>query len=67
LKYEFEERDQEVGDATRSTTISSDVIGEVANFKYLESFVQKDRDFVVDVKHKIKYGWMKWREAKGVL
>jgi len=35
-------------------TINGDVISVVENFKYLESFVQRDGDFVVDVKHRIK-------------
>jgi hypothetical protein len=36
-------------------TINGDVIGEIENFKrYLVSFVQKDGDFSMDVKHKIE-------------
>jgi hypothetical protein len=48
-------------------TISCDMIGEVENFKYLGLFVQKDTGFGMDVKHRIKCGWMKWRKALGVL
>lgn len=36
-------------------------------FKYLGLFVQKNGCFNEDVKHKIKYGWVKSREASGVL
>jgi len=43
------------------------VIGEVKSFKYLGYFVQRDGGFGMNVKHRIKYGWKKWREASGVL
>jgi hypothetical protein len=48
-------------------TISSDFIGEVEYFKYLGSFVQKNRSLGMNINHRIKYVWMKWREASGVL
>jgi len=48
-------------------TKSGDGMGEVENFKYSESFIQRDGSLVVHVRHRIKYGWMKWREASGVL
>jgi len=48
-------------------TISGDIIGELEKFKYLGSFIQRDRGFVVDVKYRIKRRWMKWRVTKGVL
>jgi hypothetical protein len=40
-------------------TISSNVIGEVENLKYLDPFVYKERGFGMDVKHRIKGVWMK--------
>jgi hypothetical protein len=36
-------------------------------FKYLVSVVQKNGSFEENMKHRIKCGWMKWREASGVL
>jgi hypothetical protein len=40
-------------------TIRGEVIGVVENIKYLGSFVQKDGSFSMDIKHRIKCGWMK--------
>jgi len=48
-------------------SIYGDEIKEVEYFKYLESFVQKNNGFDEDVKHKIRYRWITWREASGVL
>ena len=42
-------------------------MGEVERFKYLGSVVQKDGGFEGGMKHRIKCGWTKWREASGVL
>ena len=35
-------------------------------FRYLGSMLQRDGD-IDDVSHRIKTGWMKWRQAFGVL
>jgi len=43
------------------------VIGEFESIKYLGSFAQRVGGFVVDVKFRVVCGWMKWREALGVL
>jgi len=43
----------------RAMTISCDVIGEIESFKYLGSFVKRDEGFEMDLKHRIKCGWMK--------
>jgi len=62
IEYEFGGRDQEVDGTRRAMTISGDdVIGEIESFKYLGPFVQRNEGFVVDVKHRIKCVWMKWR------
>jgi len=42
-------------------------IGEVDGFKYLGLFVQEDGSFGMEVKHRIKCVWMKWREALDML
>jgi hypothetical protein len=35
-------------------------------FRYLGSMLQKDGDINADVCHRIKAGWMKWRQASGI-
>jgi hypothetical protein len=56
------------------TTISEDgdvsLGGQVVpkdTFCYLGSMLQRDDDIDEDVSHRIKAGWMKWRQASGVL
>jgi hypothetical protein len=36
-------------------------------FRYLGSMLKKDEDIDEDVSHRIKAGWLKWRQASGVL
>jgi hypothetical protein len=36
-------------------------------FRYLGSMLQKDGHIDADVFHRIKAGWMKWRQASGIL
>jgi hypothetical protein len=36
-------------------------------FRYLRSILQKDGDIDEDLSHRIKAGWLKWRQASGVL
>ena len=36
-------------------------------FRYLGSMLQRDGDIDEDVSHIIKVGWMKWRQASGIL
>jgi hypothetical protein len=36
-------------------------------FRYLGSMLQKNRDIDEDVSHRIKSGWLKWRQASDVL
>ena len=36
-------------------------------FRCLGSMLQRDGDIDEDVSHRIKTGWMKWRQASGVL
>jgi hypothetical protein len=43
------------------------VVPEKDTFRYLGSMLQKDGDIDEDVSHRIKAGWMKWRQASGVL
>ena len=36
-------------------------------FRYLRSMLQRDGDIDADVSHRIKAGWIKWRQASDVL
>ena len=36
-------------------------------FRYLGSMLQEDGGIDEDVNHRIKAGWMKWRQASGIL
>jgi len=36
-------------------------------FRYLGSMLQRDGDIDVDVSHRIKAGWIKWRQASSIL
>jgi hypothetical protein len=57
------------------TTISEDgdvslggqVVPKKDTFRYLGSMLQRDGDIDEDVSHRIKAGWVKWRQASGVL
>ena len=37
------------------------------NFRYLGSMLQKDGNIDEDVRYRISAGWLKWRQASGVL
>jgi hypothetical protein len=43
------------------------VVPKKDTFRYLGSMLQKDGDIDEDVSHRIKAGWLKWRQAAGVL
>ena len=36
-------------------------------FRYLGSMLQRDGDIDAGVSHRIKAGWIKWRQASGIL
>jgi hypothetical protein len=36
-------------------------------FRYLNSMLQSDGDIEEDVCHRIKAGWMKWRQSSSIL
>jgi len=42
-------------------------IGEVERFKYLGCVLRNYGDLKKNTKHRIKFGWTKWKEASGVL
>ena len=48
-------------------SLEDQVVPRKDTFRYLGSMLQRDGDIDEDVSHKIKAGWMKWRQASGVL
>ena len=53
--------------AEEEVTLDGQVVPEKDTFRYLGSMLQKDGDIDENVSHRIKPGWMKWRQAFGVL
>ena len=47
--------------------LEDQVVPRKDTFRYLGSMLQRDGDIDEDVSHRIKAGWMKWRQASGVL
>jgi hypothetical protein len=47
--------------------LDGQVVSKKDTFRYLRSMLQKDGDIDKDVSHKIKAGWLKWRQASAVL
>jgi hypothetical protein len=43
------------------------VVAKKETFRYLRSILQKDGEIDEDVRHRISAGWLKWRQASGVL
>ena len=48
-------------------SLEGQVVPRKDTFRYLGSMLQRDVDIDEDVSHRIKTGWMKWRQASGVL
>ena len=63
IKCDFGTTTQEEED----TSLEGQVVPGMDTFRYLGSILQRDGDIDEDVSHKIKAGWMKWRQASGVL
>ena len=51
----------------KDISLESQVVPRKDTFRYLGSMLQRDGDIDEDVSHIIKAGWMKWRQASGVL
>ncbi|PVH39300.1 hypothetical protein PAHAL_5G473800 [Panicum hallii] len=47
--------------------LEGQVVAKKDIFRYLGSMLQKDGDIDEDVRHRISAGWLKWRQASGVL
>ena len=54
---------QEEGDVS----LESQVVPKKDTFRYLGSMLQRDGDINADVSHRIIAGWIKWRQASGIL
>ena len=48
-------------------SLEGQVVSRKNTFRYLESMLQRNGDIDEDVSHRIKTGWMKWRQTSGVL
>jgi hypothetical protein len=63
MKCDFSFTTQEEGDVR----LNGQVVPKKDTFYYLGSMLQKNGDIDEDVSHRIKVGWLKWRQASGVL
>jgi hypothetical protein len=63
MKCDFSATTQEEGDIR----LDGLVVPKKGTFRYLGSMLQKDGDIDEDVSHRIKVGWLKWRQASSVL
>ncbi|KAH0458543.1 hypothetical protein IEQ34_013858 [Dendrobium chrysotoxum] len=48
-------------------TLGDQVINKSAHFRYLGSIVQSDGEIDVNISSRIQVGWLKWRNASGLL
>jgi hypothetical protein len=63
MRYNFSATRHEEGDVS----LDGQVVAKNDTFRYLGSILQKDGDIDEDVRHRILAGWLKWRQASGVL
>jgi hypothetical protein len=63
MKCDFSATTQEEGDVR----LDGQVVPKKDTFCYLRSMLQKNVDIDEDVSHRIKVGWLKWRQTSGVL
>jgi hypothetical protein len=63
MRCDFGEAAQEEGDVS----LEGQIVPKKDTFRYLGSMLQRDGDIDADVSHRIKAGWIKWRQAFGVL
>jgi hypothetical protein len=63
MMCDFSPNRHEDGDVS----LESQVVAKKDTFRYLGSMLQKDGDIDKDVRHRISAGWLKWRQASGVL
>jgi hypothetical protein len=63
MKCDFSAMGYEDGDVS----LDGQVVPKKDTFCYLGSMLQKEGDIDEDVSHRIKAGWLKWRQGAGVL
>ena len=63
MSCDFSTSGHEDGDVS----LSGQVVPKKDTFRYLGSMLQKDGDIDEDVRHRIAAGWLKWRQASGIL
>ena len=63
MRCDFSTTAQEEG----VVSLEGQVVPRKDTFRYLGSMLQRDGDIDADVSHRIKAGWMKWRQASGIL
>jgi hypothetical protein len=63
MKCDFSAMGYEDGDVS----LDGQVVPKKDTFRYLGSILQKEGDIDEDASHRIKVGWLKWRQAAGVL
>jgi hypothetical protein len=63
MKCDFSATTQEEGDVR----LDGQVVPKKDTFHYLGSMLQKNGDIDEDVSHRIKVGWLKWRQASSDL
>ena len=63
MRCDFGNTAHEEGDVN----LDGQVVPKKDAFRYLGSMLQKDGDIDADVCHRIKAGWLKWRQASGIL
>jgi hypothetical protein len=63
MKYDFSATTQDEEDAR----LDGQVVPKKDTFRYLKSMFYKNGDIDDDVSHRIKVGWLKWRQASDVL
>jgi hypothetical protein len=63
MKCDFIASRHEKGDVS----LDGQVVAKKDTFRYLGSMLQKDDKIDEDVRHRILAGWLKWRQASGVL
>jgi hypothetical protein len=63
MRCDFSATRHEEGDVS----LDGQVVAKNDTFRYLGSMLQKDGDIDEDVRYRISAGWLKWRQASGVL
>jgi hypothetical protein len=63
MRCQFSEENSNDGDVS----LDGRIVSMNVTFQYLGSMLQSEREIDEDVSHRIRTGWVKWRQASGVL